>query len=141
MFFTLYGSWEARGSSKILARGVRTFSTIELVILRTFIFRLSGGDNFIQFLMWHCENCGLRAKNTCRLVSRTGDGQNPPMRKQKKRLEDHRWISTSEPKHELQRPVPASAIGPGNRWAAGREKLPGHLGAVQQLAAWNCGDL
>ena len=30
----------ARNSSKILARGVRTFSTIELVILRTFIFRL-----------------------------------------------------------------------------------------------------
>ena len=32
--------WGARSSSKILARGVRTFSTIELAILRTFIFRV-----------------------------------------------------------------------------------------------------
>ena len=39
-FWSYMAVLEARGSSKILARGVRTFSTIELVILRTFIFRL-----------------------------------------------------------------------------------------------------
>ena len=35
----LYGSWEAGNSFKILSWDVRTFSTIEHFILRTFIFR------------------------------------------------------------------------------------------------------
>ena len=39
-FFALYGRWEAGHISKILSRAVGTFSTIENVILRTFIFRL-----------------------------------------------------------------------------------------------------
>ena len=37
--FALYGSWEARNGFKILSWGVGTFSTIEHLILRTFIFR------------------------------------------------------------------------------------------------------
>ena len=40
MDFALYGSWEARNSSKRLSQGVGTFSTIEDFILRTLIFRL-----------------------------------------------------------------------------------------------------
>ena len=37
--FSVYGSWEAGDSVKILWRDVGTFSTIEYFILRTFIFR------------------------------------------------------------------------------------------------------
>ena len=37
--FALYGSWEVRHSFKMISWGVGTFSTIEDLILRTFIFR------------------------------------------------------------------------------------------------------
>ena len=40
--FALYGSWEAVHSLKIMSQGVGTFSTIEHLILRTFIFRHFG---------------------------------------------------------------------------------------------------
>ena len=42
MDFALYGSWEAGNGLKMMSQGVGTFSTIEHLILRTFIFRHFG---------------------------------------------------------------------------------------------------
>ena len=41
---TIYGSWEAWTSFKVLSWDVRTFSTIERLILRTVIFDRVGSS-------------------------------------------------------------------------------------------------